>query len=448
VTSNIRTYTVDSLILMLFFLSGTCGLIYEVTWAKMLTWSFGSTVFATSTVLVAFMGGLGLGSLVFGRLVDSYSDRSLEVYAILQAGIGLFAFAVPFLLGGLDRIYDHVYQSFRSSFYLFSLIRFTLSLTILIIPTTLMGGTLPVISRAFVRSIGRAGSKVGLLYFVNTLGAVAGAIAAGFFLIERVGSKETTFIAGLLNFFIAGTVMLMSRQLHVHRKVQAFAYDQKGQEMSKHVLASTTGLSMVYLALLIYTLSGFCALGYEVLWTRVLVFFLGSSTYAFTIILATFLLGLALGSLFAARFVQKKNLFLMLGAIEISIGLFGMLSLLILVRLDSFSTSLYSFFSRLEWWKLTMIRFIQSFLILLVPTFLMGMAFPVVIKICSNSIARLGRSLGNLCALNTFGAAVGSFAAGFILIPVFGLQKSITVRGTPGKISLLQRRHYRNHNRT
>ncbi len=426
--SNARTYLADDLILMLFFLSGTCGLIYEVSWAKMLTWSFGSTVFATSTVLVAFMGGLGLGSLVFGRLVDSHSDRSLEVYAILQAGIGLSAFAIPFLLGSLDRIYDYVYQSFHSSFYLFSLIRFTLSLTILIIPTTLMGGTLPVISRALVRSIGRVGRKVGLLYFVNTVGAVAGAIFAGFFLIERVGLKETTFIAGLLNFVVAGTVMLVSRKLYHRKNIEALAYEQKrGQQVSKDVPTSTGALNIVYLALLIYTLSGFCALGYEVLWTRVLVFFVGSSTYAFTIILATFLLGLALGSLFAARFVEKKNLFFMLGAIEISIGLFGMLSLLIFVRMDNFSTSLYSFFSRLEWWKLTMIRFIQSFLILLVPTFLMGMAFPVVIKICSNSIRRLGRSLGNLYALNTFGAAGGSFVAGFILIPLFGLQQSITV---------------------
>lgn len=426
--SNTRTYLIDNLILMLFFLSGICGLIYEVSWAKMLTWSFGSTVFATSTVLVAFMGGLGLGSLIFGRLIDSHSSRSLEVYAILQVGIGLSAVAVPFLLGGLDRVYDYLYQSYGSSFYLFSLIRFTLSLTILIIPATLMGGTLPVISRAFVRRIGRAGRKIGLLYFVNTLGAVAGAIAAGFFLIERVGLKETTFIAGFLNFFIAVTVILISRKLYHYRDGEALVYEQKrGQQASKDVPASTRGSNIVYLALLIYTLSGFCALGYQVLWTRVLVFFVGSSTYAFTIILATFLFGLALGSFFAARLVEKKNLFFMLGAIEVSIGLFGMLSILILVRMDNFSTSLYSFFSSLEWWKLIMIRFVQSFLILVVPTFLMGMAFPVVIKICSNNLRRLGRSLGNLCALNTFGAAGGAFAAGFVLVPVFGLQKSIIV---------------------
>ena len=187
-------------VLVLFFLSGATGLVYEVVWHGMLV--FGSTAFATATILASFMSGLALGSFCFGRLVDRFG-RPLEFYAYLEAGIGVFAILFPFIISGATAIYVGISQNLDTTFYLFSLLRFILSFLILVIPSFLMGGTLPVLSKLFVRDLGRLGSGIGSLYGINTLGAVFGTFSAGFFFIILFGAKETTYIAAALNILLA-----------------------------------------------------------------------------------------------------------------------------------------------------------------------------------------------------------------------------------------------------
>ena len=139
-----------NILLLLFFMSGMCGLIYEVVWMRMLTIVFGNTVFATSTVLAVFMAGLALGSYVFGRWVDQRQDV-LRLYGLLEIGIGLYAVVLPFLLRGITPLYIWVFSSWGSGYYTLGLIRFGISFILLLFPAMLMGATLPILIRYFAR---------------------------------------------------------------------------------------------------------------------------------------------------------------------------------------------------------------------------------------------------------------------------------------------------------
>jgi len=178
----------------------------------MLTLVFGATAFATSTILASFFAGLALGSYYFGRVIDK-GRNPLLVYALLEAGIGVFAFLMPVLFSGLSEVYVLISRQLGIGYYGISLIRFAFSFLVLLIPTTLMGGTLPVIVKYFARRRERLGWHVGHLYSINTFGAVVGTLSAGFFLILALGVKETAYVVGVVNLLIAGIVLAMARRL-------------------------------------------------------------------------------------------------------------------------------------------------------------------------------------------------------------------------------------------
>src|SRR5688500_6342247 len=171
-----------SLIGVCFVLSGATGLIYEVLWARMLGLVFGATTLAISTVLAAFMGGLALGSALAGRIGTSIK-RPVRAYGLLEISIALYALAVPFLFSLVDNLYAMIWQHFQPGFFVFSLWRFLLSCVMLLIPTTLMGATLPLLSAALERSTGPTSTSVTKLYTRNLTGAICGTLAAGFILL-------------------------------------------------------------------------------------------------------------------------------------------------------------------------------------------------------------------------------------------------------------------------
>ena len=201
-SSALLVRTWPHVVLALCFLSGFSGLLYEVAWARMLHLLFGDTVLAVSTVLAAFMAGLALGSFWIGRSIDR-RPRVLAVYAGLEVGIGLSALLFPVVLESLTPLYVWLHQSLLSSFWLFSVVRFVLALALFCVPTALMGATLPVLSRYLVHGSGTLGWRVGVLYGVNTGGAVIGCFLAGFLLIGSIGLTRTVWIGAGLNFVIA-----------------------------------------------------------------------------------------------------------------------------------------------------------------------------------------------------------------------------------------------------
>ena len=403
-------------LLVLFFLSGACTLVYQVVWVRMLVLVFGTGAFAVSTVLTAFMAGLALGSFYFGRLADK-SKNNLRLYAFLELGIAAFALTFPLILSGLDEIHTWLYQQLEATPYVFALMRFPLCFLVLLVPTTLMGGTLPILIRFATRQMSQVGWSVGTLYAANTFGAACGVGIAAYLTIEYLGISGTTTVAVIGNVLIAVFSLMWSRRLP-----DSAEPGKRNNAQQKNPPALPNWL--VQLTLLVFCASGFTALGYEVLWTRVLTMILGLSTaQSLSIILIAFLFGLALGGAIASRFIDRwPDLLIAFGAIEILLGLFGHIS----IGAFGVSTHFIPYLSALTSW--TGYLFATAtlvFSIALIPTCLLGLLFPLVGQLNTTHLKTLGTKIGKVYAVNSLGSIAGAFGAGFLLIPLLGTERAV-----------------------
>ncbi|HRR99447.1 MAG TPA: fused MFS/spermidine synthase, partial [Candidatus Sumerlaeia bacterium] len=427
---NNRKTAVQSAVFALFFLSGVSGLIYEVVWSRHLIYLFGATLYAVSTTLAAFMGGMALGSYLFGRYADR-ARNSLRVYGWLQLGIGVAGLALPFMLLALDPIYRVAYRQL-TSFFILSLLRFVLTFIILLIPATLMGGTLPVLSRYLVHKRDWLGLNIGALYSVNTLGAVLGCFAAGFLLIETFGVRGATYFAAGINFIVGAAGLLLA--LRSGEEARSEERGQTVREIPDGVIEDAQKSRRIILAVLIsYGVSGFIALSYQVSWNRALVFtfdIMKNTTFSFTAMLTVFLIGLAIGGALMSVFVDRAKDHLRLYAmIQLLLGLSGAYSLFVIYY---FGGSIAPFEIRdasgqINWWMGVLNVFSKTFASIFLPTFLMGMAFPVAARICVARMSAVGYGVGRLYSVNTLGSILGSFASGFILIPILGVAGTIAI---------------------
>ncbi|MBI4609854.1 MAG: fused MFS/spermidine synthase [Candidatus Rokubacteria bacterium] len=405
-----------SLLLLCFFLSGATGLIYEVAWTRSLTLVFGTTTFAVSTILAAFMAGLGAGAWLFGRLVDRWG-RPLRTYALLELGVGVFALAFPVVLPGLVPLYRAVWDQYHPSFLALSLLRFGMLFLLLLVPTMLMGGTLPALVKHFGSGTSGLGRRAGLLYGLNTLGAVLGAGAAGFALLPTLGLGMTTTLAAAFNLAIGAFLLALSRP-------EIAAPPTRGPATSRpeKLAAWQAGI------LSAFALSGFVALLSEVAWTRGLTLVLGSSTYAFTIMLVTFLAGLAGGSLIMARLLTRKpDLLWTFALLQIAIGVASLVGAHLFAELPLFYLYLFKAVSGVSpLWVAG--QFALAGLIMLPPALLMGAVFPVVVQMLGGPASRnVGEQVGRAYAANTAGAVLGAFLGGFLLLPNIGIAGSLTL---------------------
>ena len=408
-------------VLALCFLSGVSGLLYEVVWARMLHLLFGDTVLVVSTILASFMAGLALGSFWIGRFIDR-RRRVLAVYAGLEVGIGLSAVLFPVVLQALTPFYVWLHQSLSSSFWLFSFVRFLVAFGLLCVPTTLMGATLPVLSRYLVQSSATLGWNVGALYALNTGGAVLGCFMAGYVLIGSVGLSRTVWIGAALNFAIALVVWVGQRWIETPDTRESSS--PRAMCLAVPVYDRTT----VRRVLWSFALAGCAALSYEVIWTRALTFFVGNSTYAFSAMLTTFLCGLAVGSVLVARMSDRSgNVLTLLGTLQVGIGIYGLLTIAILGRLFYGLDGWWDGFSNAYWGAPLGLTFLKTFVVILPPTLCMGATFPLVAKIVTHGPQTVGRGVGTAYACNTLGAIAGAWISGFVLIPLLGTHHSLAL---------------------
>jgi len=419
--------TYRTVIILLFLFTGVSGLIYEVLWTRMFSLVLGTTVYAIATVLGVYMGGLALGSWFFGRIVDRPGANGFRLYAWLEGAVGVYAFILPFLMSLSDEIYKLAWPFLSESFAGQMTLRLGLAVIILIIPTTLMGGTLPALSRYLVRSRGSSGMEIGTLYAVNTLGAVIGCFITGFFLIELLGVRMTLTTAAILNLTVALSAFYLSGRSHPEElKIPR----KKTKRRKKKTIEAAAKYSprQIKAVLWLFALSGFTALALEVLWTRSLMYFVNIDTWAFTAMLTAFLCGIGLGSLIMARFVERiRKPLLTLAMIEILIGVTAALSIPLFDLLHGARNTGLFFASggNILLWQIVN-KLFHSFFIMLAPTLLMGAAFPLVCRIYIGNRKEIGRGTGTLYALNTVGAIFGSVGAGFVLLPLMGsIQSSI-----------------------
>ena len=407
--------------LLCFFLSGAAGLIYQVVWTRMLTQIFGNTTYAIATVLSAFMAGLAIGSYVFGQIADRGKNDFL-LYGILEAGVGVYGFAVPWLFALAQKAYGPIFGLNETHPFLFNLVLFFLSFVLLVFPTLLMGATLPVLSRFFVRSFAQFGRRVGDLYATNTLGAVIGCATAGFILIPVYGMRAAVFVAAAANLFIALVILIVDR-LREKDAPAAAAVPESVAAPDESAIGSSPWLSWVLLVS--FALSGFASLVYENAWTRALTLVIGSSIYSFTTMLVTFLVGLALGGFLYARWLGERDVRLSLfGLLELWIGLAALATIPLFERLPLIFVRLLQGFGDTFTVFLSLQVFLSA-LVMLVPTILLGMTFPLVARLFTQNLYRVGSGVGSSYAANTVGAVLGAFAGGFILIPHIGVQNTI-----------------------
>ncbi len=403
----------------MFAVSGFTALIYQVVWVRMLGLVFGVTSFAVATVLSAFMAGLALGSFYGGKFIDKRKNPLL-VFSCLQIGIAVFALLFPVLVSGLTHLYVLIYRQWATTFYLFSLLRFVLAFLLLLIPTTLMGATLPILAKVFVRTRDKLGSDVGALYSVNNWGAVLGALAAGFILIETLGVRGTSQLAAA----ISASIGLATLYIHTHSSRLPAAIPTPDRLITEGGAAKQYPRHVFHIVLWVFAIEGFTSLGYQVVWMRILASSrIAISVYAYSLVVATFIAGLAIGSFLIRKFVDKRvDLLSLLAGIEIGIGL-SVLLLLPLLNAPEWHLRLVG--PNPSWGKWLGVTAVWLGALMLVPTTLMGATLPLVSKIYIVNVRELGRRIGWIGCLDTVGSIFGAFAGGFILIPLLGMQKSI-----------------------
>ena len=266
------------IILLLFFGSGCAALIYEIVWFQLLQLKIGSSAVSLGVLLGVYMGGMCLGSLAFPRIV-SMKRNPLKAYAILELLIGACGVAVLFVIPYVDKFYiDHVREGFTGIF-----MRGAVCAVCLLFPTFLMGATLPAIAR-WVESTPRGVSWLGTFYAGNIIGAVVGCLLAGFYLLRVFDMYIATYVALGFNILVATVGLILADAANYQTPVQNF---------TEKAILRTPGAWTVYIVI---ALSGFSALGAEVVWTRLLSLMLGATVYSFSIILAVFLVGLGIGS--------------------------------------------------------------------------------------------------------------------------------------------------------
>jgi len=407
----------------LFFISGACGLIYEVVWSRMMTLIFGRSVLAVGIVLAAFMWGLTIGSYLLGK----YADRSrnpLRLYAIYEIGVGITAFIASSLLMRITPLYVWVHATFGGYPVAFAIVRFFIVFVLLTLPTALMGATLPLLSRIVVKQLSRVGQELGGLYAINTVGAVAGSLLAGFYLIGQLGLHGTVAVAVLGNLAVGMVAWFVSlRTGTAVNEAPRSSPDIPAVSHGDAVRSRRTDR----LVLLSFALSGLASFAYEIFWTRSLVFLLGNTTYAFTLMLTAFLLGIALGG-FGIRFLADivKAPLRLFAVIEILIGVFSAVALPLLFFIVK-SETVHAFIVRysVQLDLLAASNFVISLSLMLFPATLIGATLPLMGRVFLSDLKRTSTTVGTLYAVNTIGNVIGALLPGLVIMPVMGIQKGI-----------------------
>ena len=405
--------------LALFAASGAAALIYEVVWTRLLTLQMGHGVAAASTVLAAFMAGLALGSAVAGRRGGRLSPlAALQVYAGLEWTIGALALLLPFGLAAVRPLLEATYAEGHGGS-LFAMLRLGSSILLLALPAAAMGATFPIASRWIVPHASRAASDAGALYAANTVGAAAGAVLAGFVLIPALGLRGTTWVGVTLNIVAAAGAMAIARRADD-------SGDPQGSTRRPSVpVNQQTAEARPWLAAIALGVSGFASLTLQVIWSRLLALILGPTTFAFSLVVTIFILGLAGGAAIGARLARRSTRPLvglamcLLASVGLSIAAASAVDWALLQMAHVVVHPGYDFND-------VLLRQMMLVTALLLPmTLAFGTAFPFAVAVAAGRDDTVTEDLGRVYAVNTVGAIVGALLAGFVLVPQMGLHSTI-----------------------
>ncbi len=403
---------------LFFFLSGATGLVYELLWVRVLYQTFGSTIQSITTVVAAYMGGLGLGAWLLGRRADR-DPRPAALYGMLEIAIAVFGLISPLVLGVAHRLYLGIAGALQLTGATSVALRFGLALVVLLVPTTLMGGTLPVLTRTFMGSDrSQLKRSLGLLYGLNTLGAVVGTALAGFFLIELVGIRASLWGTAAVNLALgAGALALARPMAPLSESVRAPDAAKSGPAPRR----------LRYLACTLLALTAFASLLDEIAWTRVLVMVVGGSTYAFTLVLLVFLLGIGLGS----GFVARRRAVRPASAADAALaqGITGAGAALLLLFFAALPVYVIAVFGHVEFGAGTRLLLLGVAVgaVVLIPAVGMGLSFPLLTDLAAPRDAARAADVGTAYALNTLGSIAGAVLTGFVLVVALGTEATLRI---------------------
>jgi predicted membrane-bound spermidine synthase len=408
---------------LLFFISGFSALVYEVTWVRLLGLSLGNSGQATACVLASFLGGLALGGFIGGKFSDRIKHAQLLAYGLAETGVAITGLVVTIALRKFPELFAswcHVLPGGGAYVVLQQLL---VSATILIIPTTFMGMTLPLLTRYVSDFAVRPKHFFPKLYALNTFGAVVGSLFTAFVGFPNFGIFGATLVAVFLNIAVgAGAIILSTQSKRVLKE------EEQGSTPTNDVVPEQiTGKQYKYL-LVISAMCGFTSLTYEVLWTRFLRTYLTASTYAFTFMVSNFLLGLVLGSLIYMRMKGSDNQaqtfqerFRQLGLVQLSVAVVALIGYVMLpaaLILKAFSAAMADPFAG---WSIFLPGDLAASCIFMLPlATLIGICFPLLGELAVTGSHSVGRSAGNVYAANTLGCIVGAASSGLLFIPIIG----------------------------
>jgi spermidine synthase len=402
------------LVLAIFILSGAAGLMYEVVWSRQLVLVFGNTTQAVSTILTGFFGGMAVGSFLGGRLADRVRSP-LRLYGVIELLLVVVVVATPVTFRLLHEVYRGAYGALEGSFEAIALLRFGLAILALAPATVLMGATLPALTRQLTRDA-HLSSAFGRLYAANTLGAIIGTFTAGIVLIELLGLTGTLLVGAACSGIAGLAALRLARDT-----TPADSPADPPRPPATKLAAGSRSSPRPSLALGLAFVSGLTSLGYQVLWTRLLSSGTGNSTYVFTLILGTFLVGIALGAAAFTRlrpFIGRPVAAIAVAQLVVAILAFAGLVLVIdhPGPLDP-SRVLESAWAILG----------PMLLVVLPTTFVMGFTFPASSALLGDDPDRVASSAGKLLAANTLGAIVATFAIPFLVIPTVGSPVAVAI---------------------
>ncbi len=417
------------LVAALFLVSGATGLLYEVAFSKQLAYVFGATAYAVSTVLAAFMGGLALGAHLGGRF-GSRARRPLAAYGGLEIAVGLICAATPAAFSALTGAYVALARSAPQSLALLTVARAALTGLVVVVPTVAMGATLPLLSRVVAGAGARehGARRLSVLYAINTVGGALGALAGAYAVLPALGVRGTMYGAALTNMAIG--VVAIAIGLRAPAAPNAAAPERAaGRDAAEGDAASAPddhadeppdehdGRALLALALL----SGFLVFAAEVVETHLLALLIGNSAYAFGLMLAVFLVCLAIGAARTPVFAGRH------GAAAVARGLsWSALWLALTLPLWDQLPRFFVFAGLhvTSWGGRELCRAVAAIAILAVPTVWMGSTFPLLLQRVAGRrdvAARVGR----LTVANTLGTIVGSIVTGYAILPTLGSQRAL-----------------------
>ncbi len=414
------------LLYLCFFLSGIAGLIYQVVWSRYLTLFLGGTGQAQVIILGAFMGGLALGAWLLGRRADA-TPHPLKLYAMLELGIGLCGIVYPSLFDPIRSLFVALARALGLGPVGVNVAGIAVCALTVLLPTTLMGGTLPVLSRFMVENSTSVGRHVSRLYYLNSFGAVVGSLVGGMFLIPMLGLPFSMYAAAFLNLEVALVSWLL------HAMLRGGATGEAARESAPAPAfepdRASGPMTAARIALVVIGISGFVSFVYEVAWIRLLTTVLGTSSFSFSIMLSAFIAGITLGSFLLSRRRDEHGWFRVLGWCELGAGLSALLSIMVYQRLPYYLNQWRSVFANedIAYPYFQAGSFLLCFIVMLVPTVFIGATVPAATRVVADEMRGLGHKIGSVFAINTAGTLVGALTAGFLLLPALGIRRTVEV---------------------